>query len=478
MKISLLSKLGKADAHPLLVIFVISIVVRSIPELIAYPYPIGYDVINYYLPVVTNFDDHWNAVSNQFPLYVSFLYILTIITNLDPLTVVRILTITFFGLFSVSIYTIFRRMIGIENIYSLFLSVFVMFQTSVLRTSWDLNKDILSLTTMFFAFTLIINNQSLSRRTFAIVLILCIISVLTDRMIGLLFASTLLVYALIRRNKRFTLLSVVVFLVLLSAFLQSANEIQSNVLILSRSVTMSNVYSPTNLATLFLIINIFLIPTGIIGFTRLSGSLLKIPLIITLIASLSWVVYPYSSSLLPDRWTFTFSILLSIFAGYGFLVLVKSKSIIYSVSKTIYSILILTIPFVVIGILFMVMSNDMPYTLMAPFHQYIGQFTPMTMLYNSISISESKSIVSAIEWINGNTPIGSNILINKHLRGWMELGLRDRYFQFYDENMTVIAGHEKNYYLIITNKDSMLVSNNTGVQFIYGNDDFQLYKVH
>ena len=42
-----------------LIIFPIGCIVRLIPELFAYPFPIGYDVINYYIPMVTNFDKHW-----------------------------------------------------------------------------------------------------------------------------------------------------------------------------------------------------------------------------------------------------------------------------------------------------------------------------------------------------------------------------------------------------------------------------------
>ena len=53
--------------YPYLIIFSIAVIVRVIPELEALPFPIGYDVINYYLPVLVNFDNHWASASNQFP---------------------------------------------------------------------------------------------------------------------------------------------------------------------------------------------------------------------------------------------------------------------------------------------------------------------------------------------------------------------------------------------------------------------------
>jgi hypothetical protein len=71
--------------YVLLVIFSVGCLIRSIPELLAYPYPIGYDVINYYIPVVTNFNMHWPLVAEQFPLYVLFLHFVNIVSGLDAL---------------------------------------------------------------------------------------------------------------------------------------------------------------------------------------------------------------------------------------------------------------------------------------------------------------------------------------------------------------------------------------------------------
>ena len=87
MQIQSKLKINKEDRNYLLVLFVIAIIIRLIPGLIAYPYPIGYDVVNYYIPVTTNFESNWNMVADQFPLYVLILHVITIVTNLDPPTV-------------------------------------------------------------------------------------------------------------------------------------------------------------------------------------------------------------------------------------------------------------------------------------------------------------------------------------------------------------------------------------------------------
>lgn len=152
MQIEAMSKINKDDRNYLLVLFVIAIIIRLIPELIAYPYPIGYDVVNYYIPVTTNFQNNWNMVSDQFPLYVLILQLITIVTNLDPPTVVRFAAILIFGFFSILVYQLSKKILHLRQVYSLFLALFVTFQMSVLRTSWDLHRDMLSLLYVFCSF--------------------------------------------------------------------------------------------------------------------------------------------------------------------------------------------------------------------------------------------------------------------------------------------------------------------------------------
>jgi hypothetical protein len=91
-----------------LVVFSIAVILRLIPEILAYPYPIGYDVINYYLPILKNFEDHWPAISNQFPLYISLLHTTSSVLHVDPRIVVSSSIVLIFGLFSVVIFSIQR----------------------------------------------------------------------------------------------------------------------------------------------------------------------------------------------------------------------------------------------------------------------------------------------------------------------------------------------------------------------------------
>ena len=464
------SNVKKNDWSYVLALFLIAAIVRSIPQLLAYPYPLGYDVINYYVPVITNFDLHWNVISSQFPLYVSTLHFLHVILNLGSQTIVAFAAIALFAAFSTSVYTVSRKLLQISNHYSLFLSIFVILQISVLRTSWDLHKDMLALTSMFFALSFIGAKRNISIKSFVIVLILCILSVLTDRMIGLLLTITLIIYAFIRRNRKNTVLGLVTSVLAIVGFLQGFNEIQPNIhFLFDGSNSINPVYAPLNLLILFVILNVVLIPTGVIGFRNSRQTILKIPLLLSLIGSLSWIAFPYSSSTLPDRWTFIFSIFLSVFAGYGIITIIEKR-----VMPKIVPSMILA-PFVTIGMLFALSPNDPAFTTFSPFYEFIGQFTPMTMQYNSVSIPQSKSLINAIDWINHNTPIGTNVIIDKNWRGWTELELKQRLFNFYENASTAKQGNS--YVLGFSGK--YLPYHFHGItQPIYDNGDFSVFKLN
>lgn len=475
MQNQVLFNTGRKEFFLVSMLFVIAAGVRLIPEIIAYPYPIGYDVVNYYLPVLSNFENHWTAVSTQFPLYVIVLHLITSGTHLPPSIVVPLTAILLYGFFSISVYQICRRIFQLEYDSSFFLSLFVIFQTSLLRTTWDLHKDILSLTTMLFAISLGLSNRYVSKSLYLIVLTLCVISALTDRMIGLLLIGTLITYALFRRKRKEVVLATVTSFVFVVVFLYGVGEINTNFQSFTFGGPKSDTYQQINLIILFIVTSGLLFPFGIIGFINSRKIILKIPLLLSLMGSLSWIIYPSNSSLLPDRWIFIFSIFLAMFAAYGIVILIKKRPTYNYGRDSLYFVLVLA-PFITVGMLFATTSSSAPVSLFSPFHNYIGQFGPTTMQSNSISIQESKSIVSAIDWINHNTPLSSDIGIDKHWRGWGELELKNRNFVYY-EDLARLADRHGSFYLLILSTVSPPQIQDAKILLVYTNNDFLLYRV-
>lgn len=435
-------------------------VVRLVPELFAYPYPIGYDVINYYIPVTTNFANHWTQVSSEFPLYVSFLHLTQTATGLTPHSTVIIFATMVFGLFAVSVFLIARKLLKVDIRYAFFVTVFVIFQMAVLRTTWDLHRDVFALTMMLFVIVLLHRESEKNEPKnldwgFILVLILCVLAVSTARIVGSLFVLSLIIYSSIFKTKVVILCTVVALsfftIELFINYNTTSNMIHGNIQKLGNgSSVLSTFYNPKNLMYLFAVVNGLLLPTGIIGFAKLkNGILLKIPLLITAAASFSWIVFPFDDSLVADRWIILLGIILSIFSAYGVYQLVLrikistvSTSTLSKHASTILPFSILGL-FIIMGISYEIMPNARePFMLWyGVAHSYIEHFVPPSMQFNSLELSDNYKMISAISWINKNTQPHAIIIGEKHWRGFMELYLRDqRTFRFSDDLPALASG--------------------------------------
>ena len=130
----------------------------------AHPYPVGYDVINYYIPVLANFQEHWEIVSQQFPLYVLILHSFQIATDLEPQALVIASAIILYGIFSISVFSISSKLLGLNDLYSLYLTLFVIFQLPVLRTGLGSSQGHLLFSLIVNRFISYLSSKSKDRR--------------------------------------------------------------------------------------------------------------------------------------------------------------------------------------------------------------------------------------------------------------------------------------------------------------------------
>jgi hypothetical protein len=474
-------KLITDQRRALIIIFSISCIIRIIPELFAYPYPIGYDVVNYYIPVLANFKAHWIVISGQFPLYILILHLINIYSGLSPHLTVTTFTTVVFGFFGVSVFLIARRLLELDIHHSIFLTIFVIFQIAVLREAWDLHRDIFALLTMFLTFSLIgRERKKICIKSIPLALGLSVITAITDGMIGALFVTSLMIYAGITRDKIVILCVLVASSSFLLAILPSQNTFHINIQRFSEAspitiVPPNDQYNQINLLILFGVINGLLIPTGIIGFKVVKNKLLKVPLLIVIVVSFSWVVFPDLKSLVADRWIIVSGIFLSFFAACGILHLVQKLG-----SQRVVTAILLSVSgiFAIMGIAYAIMSQDMPFILYAVTRNNIETFVPVTMQANSVGIKDTDKIINAVSWINNNTDQNAIITGDKSLRGWMEMDLKENRTYFFSENLNnefldkVIEEH-KNIYLVAYIKEP----NPRSISEVYSNGKFNIYKM-
>jgi hypothetical protein len=427
-------KLFASEKHVVILVFVITIALRVIPELVAYPYPIGYDVVNYYIPVVENFDEYWPSVAGQFPLYVLFLHSLQLATGLDAQTVVTTVAVAVFGIFGTSLFYLGRSLLKLGIASSIFLAVFVVFQMAVLRTAWDLHRDVFALTAMMFVLVMLARNSSW--KGIAVVLALASLTVAADRMIGALLCITLISFAIVTRRKdaiTVSLFATGLFSILLIASYSSAGVRADSAG--APAVNTPAFYDPLNLLILFAVANGLLVIPAAIGFMRVKNHLLKVPPIVSIVGSFSWLVLPDAEQLVADRWIILAGIFLAIFAGYGILHVARNLKPRFSIAVA-GSVLA---SFVAIGLAYAVMPYDSPFVLFGMARHNIEDFGPLTMQFNSLDVKDNDKLISTIGWINQNTEPNAIIVGEKHWRGFMELYLKDERAYRFSGNPDALA---------------------------------------
>jgi hypothetical protein len=316
---------------------------------------------------------------------------------------------------------------------------------SVLRTFWDLHRDVLALAAMLFVFSLLSRKDS-GWKVLSITLTLTVITVAVDRMIGALLCMSIATYLIITRRKNVALtaiLAISLFSILMVASHQSSYHNSNTITVGTLGIDIPNSYSQGNLLIYFLVVNCLVAVPAIVGFLRMQKILLKIPLLVSLAGSFSWLVFPENNLLAADRWIILTGIFLSVFAGYGILHLVnKLKSNLSAMVAC--SILV---AYALIGLAYALMPYDSPFILYGAAQNYIKNFAPVTMQFNSLDIQDNDNLLLAIAEINENTEHNAIIVGEPHWRGFMELYLKDdRIYQYSNDPLALARSLEQQGY--------------------------------
>ena len=454
----------------LLFFFVLGCFIRIIPDLIAYPYPIGYDIINYYIPLADKLNTTFQNDSFQF--YPYLLYTFKSFLPLNPQGLMLTLSSITYGLFSLSIYLLLK---GLNLKPALFMTVFILFQISALRTTWDLQKDILALSFTFLIIYLILEDRkayffNIRIIHFGIIISLVILTFLTDNMIAFLLIISLLIYFAIKKDIKY-IISLTIIIISIISFLVVVDNTKNDSLInsinhiLTGNIKANENYTPLNLGILFIMMNIISLPLFIYGLKYLHELLLYIPLSMALLGSFTWIVLPYSAILLPDRWIIISGIFMSIFSSYGLIRLFSNYK-----DKPNYKILLPIMSFyIIIGLFYMILPYEYAFPIYGIFTEYTHFFVPSTMQFNSIDIVDNRDLSIAIDWLNNHTNPKSIIYGDSYLSGWMKMLLKDkRIFQY---NYTKSTGN--GIHITLANK---IDSINEPIKFLFSQGNFRIIE--
>src|SRR5438132_8348913 len=150
--------------------FLLPFTVRAIPEVIAGPYPIGWDIIAFYVPTTLDMAagrmSIWGILGSG-PLMYAMVVPIYILTKISPILLFKALGPVLFGGLGLAVFRLCQKKLGLSA-RNAFLSVlFVSFYFVSLRLAWDAFHGELGLTMFILGLTVGPESGSLTRSTVA-----------------------------------------------------------------------------------------------------------------------------------------------------------------------------------------------------------------------------------------------------------------------------------------------------------------------
>ncbi len=184
--------LGRVEASKGIVLcFLTGFMVRLIPELLAYPYPVGFDTVYYASRMKSGIIwNHWTQFFTSTWLLYAFIIPIYNFSHIDPFLILKIVTPVLYGLNVAGIYFFAKEVLGWNTTKSLMAGCFFSVQLASLRISWDLLRNILGMAILLLALTL--TTRISTKRGLACFILLSLLTVFSHE----LAAVTLLIVVL------------------------------------------------------------------------------------------------------------------------------------------------------------------------------------------------------------------------------------------------------------------------------------------
>jgi hypothetical protein len=454
------------DRKGFLLSFVLGFIVRSIPEILSYPYPIGFDTIYYAARIKSGIVwYHWTSVFSTWLLYAILIPLNSIMQN--PFLLLKLVVPVLFALNSCGIYYFATSALRWSPRKALVTSFFFTFSMASLGLSWHFHRNMLGLAIFLFTLPSIMKIET--KRGFLWFILLSVLVVLSHEYVSVILFTVVLGLLVIRflkreRKKLLRLLAAIspasfIFLMgFYPMFFPVRFDIQTNIIYAEDTVyphpaglffivdylrvELQCMHYPTypdlvlHITSLFSLLYLAWMPLAFVGFFR--NRLLDGWTILLLIGSFDALITP---SFALNLWYRGMLMLVYPFVFYavnGIEKVWKSQSGIavsdvkwlrwMKVSKrSVFAISLLTIS---LGSIFM--ATPLIFDRFGVFSiPTTYSYIPSTMLYNSIPLRDVNGVVKALEWLNGQTNDHSAVLLQQALVWWADLYLDKKYVIVY-----------------------------------------------
>lgn len=466
--------------------FAIGFVVRLIPELLSFPYPIGWDTIYYAYRISDGVVfGYWNSVFSTWLLYGVMIF-LGNLTRLDPFMVLKIVAPLLYGGSAAAIFFVAWKKLGWSVAKSLLVSMFFVFQLAALTISWQFYRNVFGVMVLLFALPFIRCDVGWKGTAG-----LCVLGLLVAwghelAAVSLFFiVFGLLLLSVWRKEKipyRLFVAIIPAMIVFFGNFLWVSPfrvPLESNLIWLEDSVWAHpvglffltdylRVSTPIesygsyfelvyHVGSLFVLLYVVLLPLIAVGYFR--DRVFGVWTFLLLVGGLGCLVLPFAGLLLWGRWMLMLVYPFTFFAANGLWSVTKSLKGInvlsflgwFKVTKKVgYGLFLVS---VVVGCLFMA------WPLVDGKYGVIGwegtfKYVPSTMQRSSIPLRDTEGTIEAYKWLNNNMDGDSSLIVHDVFEFWTLLYLdQDHRVIVFDSdleaasNRAVAEGFDRAYFV-------------------------------
>ena len=439
----------------LLLAFLVAFVIRIIPELLSFPYPIGWDTI-YYASRMSS--GHVFAVGSDLVnswLVYGILATLTNVTKLDPFLILKIFSPLLYAGTCAGVYFVAWKRLDWSPTKSLLTSIFFSLQLAALAISWQFYRNILGIMILLFALPFL--KKDINKKQTLTLSLLALLTVWSHElaMASLFFIIfTMIIVSKVKKQKTPLRLFVAILpamLLFMGNFFwisPFATPLNTNLTriddstwahpgglffitdYLSVQTPIETYPSYTNLlnnvTTLFLVLYALTLPLIIIGYFK--DRPLTIWTLLLLAGSLGCLIVPTFSLFLWARWMLLLIFPFTFYAANGLWKLTKSLPgnrflTFFKKFKPVKPILLsLFVASIILSSMFMVWPvNNKNEGLI----EWGGspKYVPSTMQTSSIPLRDIEPLQKAFQWLNNNMDNNSALLVHDAFDNWAMLYL-------------------------------------------------------
>jgi hypothetical protein len=459
--VQFLSSVKLTDRRALIACLSIGFFVRLIPELLAFPLPIGFDTIHYAAAMKSGVIwAHWSTFFTSSWLLYALIVPLYALIPTDPFLLLKIVAPLLYGLNVAGIYWFSRKMLGWDLRMGLLAGGFFALQLASLRISWDLLRNILGLGILLFTLPHI--KEVNTKRGFALFVSLSLLTVFAHEyaavtllvvVIGLV-AMRLFKEGIDLGSKRLVLavlpaLTVFVFKVFLTSFPVS-NVTQTNIIeagdaVITRpggvfflvdylSIHSSVEYYASywslalSVGVLFAVLYLPYLFLVVKGFFK--DRILGIWTGFLCIGAFGCLIFPFSALEYWHRWMFMLVYPLTFYAVYGFKILKNKLSAnakhhfsSWLSNKKPAAMIVLTFS---IGIAYLASPMWLSYTNGAYANDSVSSVSSISLYFSAsptVPYEDVDGLRQSMNWLNENLDANSCVVLQHAFFRWGELYL-------------------------------------------------------